>query len=287
MNDGQTVAWRTLYAEAVDRLDPLDGAGDVGARRIVEAATGCDRNEFPRQLDELVSVAAKRRFDSMVRRRMEGEPLQYVVGSWAFRHLDLAVDRRVLIPRPETEIVAELAVAELRSREGPTRAVDLGTGSGAIALSLADECPATEVWATDVSAEALTVARGNLAGLGRAATRVTMTRGDWFEALDESWRDTIDVIVSNPPYVAEGDHLPAVVADWEPRGALVSGPSGLEAIEQVVEPAPMWLRDGGAIVVEIAPHQREAVLAFARSCGFADAEVHEDLSGRARVLVAR
>ncbi len=143
--------------------------------------------------------------DEMVARRAKGEPLQYVLGRWGFRTLDLMVDRRVLIPRPETEVVAGLAIDAL-----PTSGVlvDLGTGSGAIALSAAAErWPDVEVWATDASAEALAVARANLAGLGRRGAVVRLVEGDWFVALPHELRGHVDVLVSNPPYVAATDPL--------------------------------------------------------------------------------
>ena len=164
--DGLT--WRTLYREAGERL-----GSDIDARRIVERASGNAGAAFHTGLDEHVSVRALAFFDGMVERRAAGEPLQYVLGVWGFRLLDLYVDRRVLIPRPETEVVVEVGLEELRAlRPRHPVVVDLGTGSGAIALSFAKEAEGVEVWGTDRSADALAVARANLAGLGRAATRV-------------------------------------------------------------------------------------------------------------------
>ena len=224
-------------AEARAKL-PGDEAWFVG-----EEASGWDRAELVRRLDE---VAPDRLVDyarSMVDRRAGGEPLQYVLGRWGFRGLDLLVDRRVLIPRPETETVVDVALAELRRlftvagerAAGPPFVVDLGTGSGAIALAVAAEVPDALVWATDVSDDALAVARANLAGSGSAVgPRVRLAAGRWYEALPDALRGRVDLIVSNPPYVAEGEELPAEVADWEPRDALVSGATGLEAIDEVV-----------------------------------------------------
>ena len=139
-----------------------------------------------------------------VARREAGEPLQYVVGSWGFRRLDLAVDRRALIPRPETEVTAEVAIDAARRIAEPI-VVDLGTGSGAIGLSVAWECRHAHVWATDRSSEALEVARANLAGLGRAGARVRLAAGDWFGALPDDLVGRVDVAVSNPPYVRLDD----------------------------------------------------------------------------------
>ena len=276
------VTWRGLYAEAAQRL-----GSDIDARRIVERASGHTGAEFHTGLDEPVSVRALAFFDGMVERRAAGEPLQYVLGVWGFRLLDLYVDQRVLIPRPETEVVVEVGLDELR-RLAPRYpvVVDLGTGSGAIALSFAKEASA-DVWATDRSTDALAVARANLAGLGRAATRVRLVEGWWYEALPAVLRSRISLIVSNPPYVADSDDLPAEVADWEPESALLAGPTGMEQITEVVKEAPVWLDRPGTLVVELAPHQGEQAVQLAYDAGFTEAFVKPDLTGRVRALVAR
>jgi release factor glutamine methyltransferase len=263
------------------------GAGD--ARRIVERASGYGGAELGTHLDEHAPERARLGCAAMVARRRGGEPLQYAIGGWGFRRLDLYLDRRVLIPRPETEQVVEVACAELRRLgTGSDLVVDLGTGSGAIALSIALEVPDAHVWATDVSADALAVARANLAGLaGRAATRVRLLEGSWYGALPESMFGGVRLIVSNPPYVADGEALPPEVSKWEPARALRAGPTGLEAIEVVVASAPEWLARPGALVVEIAPHQADVAVALARAAGFADVDVRPDLTGRARALVGR
>jgi len=197
----------------------------------------------------------------------------------------------VLIPRPETEQVVEHAVAAARSMLETVqmlRVADLGTGSGAIALSLAHELPLgrAEVWATDASDDALAVARANLAGLGRAGASVRMVAGDWFAALPSELRGELDLIVSNPPYVASGDELPDDVATWEPTSALYAGPTGLEAIERIVAEAPAWLALHGVLVLEIGETQGDAVVALALAAGFDDASIHPDLTGRDRILTA-
>jgi release factor glutamine methyltransferase len=155
-----------------------------------------------------------------------------------------------------------------------------------IALSLAVERPRLSVWATDASADALDVARANLAGIGRAAARVRLEHGDWFDALPRELAGTIDVVVANPPYVAADDPLPAEVSDWEPGDALVSGPSGLEAVERILASAPSWLQPSGAIVLEIGDHQDEPARELAAQ-HFASVDVRPDLTGRPRALVAR
>ena len=281
--------WRVFAQEAEARLAAAGvGSPEVSVRRIVERAAGFDGADYALGLSEPATERAMGFFDAMVERRLAGEPLQYVLGEWSFRTLDLMVDRRVLIPRPETEQVVEVALTELDALAVDSPQVaDLGTGSGAIALSVAVERPAARVWAGDVSADALAVARANLAGIGHAGTRVTLVEGSWFDALPRDLRGALDLVVSNPPYVAASDPLPAEVAEWEPAGALVPGPTGLEAVEEIVAGAPVWLRRPGVLVVELAPSQADDAIALARAAGFADALVAPDLTGRPRALVAR
>jgi release factor glutamine methyltransferase len=292
------MSWRMLAAEAQRRLEaagvPDEGSAAVDARRIVERASGFEGAEYVLGLDDAATERGVHHFDAMLERRLTGEPLQYVVGHWGFRTLDLMVDSRVLIPRPETEIVAGLALDELDRRRGQRTgtgrsllAVDLGTGSGAIGLALAAEREWVEVWLTDSSDAALDVARANLTGLGRPGTRVRIVGGDWFAALPVDLLGTVDVVVSNPPYVAVDDVLPPVVRDWEPHGALLAGPRGLDDLEVLVTESPRWLRPGGALVVELDPRQADTVADLARSSGFVDAEIRPDLTGRARAVVAR
>lgn len=277
---------RDVLTEAESRV------GRADARRIVERASGHFGSDLLLELDRAITAREMAYFDSMLERRAAGEPLQYVLGSWGFRTLDLYLDKRVLIPRPETEVVAGFAIDEFdrvvaARGSGRGNVVDLGTGSGAIALSVAVERTNVEVWGTDASADALDVARANLAGLGRPARRVAMVEGDWFAALPEDLRGRIDVVVSNPPYVAADETLPAEVRDWEPSDALVPGPTGLEAYERIVEAAPSWLHEQGALVLEIGATQAASVSSIARSAGFVDVEVQPDLAGRDRVVIAR
>jgi release factor glutamine methyltransferase len=274
-------------------------SAEAEARWLIETASGYEGIEWMAISKRVPHASAQAHLDAMVERRLAGEPLQYALGSWAFRELDLLVDHRVLIPRPETEWVVEVALEEavrvgLRrggraALDAETNAVvaDLGTGSGAIALALAAELPDVMVWATDASPDALSVARANVAGC--AATRVRLAEGSWFAALPETLRGRLALVVANPPYVAasEIESLPPEVARFEPRDALVSGPTGLEAIDEIVAAAPDWLAPAAALVVEIAPHQSEAVVALASDAGFVEPFVRNDLTGRPRVLVAR
>ena len=287
-----TVPWRAFLAEAVDRLAAAGVASpDAEARWLVEEASGHEGADLAAGLDEPATQRGVARFDRRLARREAGEPLQHVLGHWAFRRLDLLVDGRVLVPRPETEVVVEVALAELDAL-GPAggrrrRAVDLGTGSGAIGLSLVAERTGLEVWITDVSPAALDVARANLAGVGRAAARVRVVEGSWYEALPAELLGEIDLVVSNPPYVAPDDELPAEVRDHEPALALFPGPTGYEALHAVVDGAARWLVPGGVVVVELAPGQAAAVVERARSAGLVDVRVEPDLVGRERMVVAR
>ncbi|MHB1988598.1 MAG: HemK/PrmC family methyltransferase [Acidimicrobiales bacterium] len=227
-------------------------------------------------------------------RRASGEPLQHVLGHWGFRGLDVAVDKRALVPRPETEVVAGVAIAELGllqgRRRGPLRAADLGTGSGVIACCLVAELGnKVHVYATDISADALALASENAEQvLGDAASQVELSLGSWFEALSPSLARSLDLVVSNPPYLASSEWpgLEPVVRDHDPYDALVAGPLGTEAIDHLIEESVHWLTPEGSLVVEIAPHQSSAVLARARA-RFASAEVRCDLAERPRVLLAR
>ncbi len=281
--------WRELERQARARL-----GDEQEARWLVQQAAGRTGAPWLADLDDRAPDRCLAYVEQMVGRRAAGEPLQYVLGRWGFRRLDLSIDRRVLIPRPETEQVVEHALAELtRLRLATGRSpcvVDLGTGSGAIALSVAVEVAGAEVWATDASEGALAVARANVAGTGgMAATRIRLAAGSWYDALPPELAGRIDLVVSNPPYLAEaelGDLDPAV-AEWEPTAALIAGPTGLEAIEAVVDGALRWLGRPGAVVVELAPAQADAAVALALTAGFDRAAVRPDLTGRPRALVAR
>ena len=276
----------------------------IEARWIVARAAGLDDGALLARLDDPVSTDAVNLTDEFVRRAHNGEPLQYVLGHWGFRQLEVGVDARALIPRPETEQVVGFALAELEriasdapdapDAPGPLVAADLGTGSGVIALSLAVEGPrALEVWATDQSSDSLELFIENLNVVARnrpdLAGRVHVSWGSWFDALPDVLVGRLHVVVANPPYVSAGEWelLEPVVRDHEPLSALVSGPTGLEDLELLVRSSLPWLAPGGAVVLELAPHQADEVAALARLVGFEDVEVRADLSGRARAVVAR
>jgi release factor glutamine methyltransferase len=212
------------------------------------------------------------------------------MGHWSFRTIELMVDRRVLIPRPETEVVAGRALELARGVAGQRRVVDLGTGSGAIGLSLAAELPlsGTEVWLTDYSSDAVDVARANAVGLGRAATNVRVCHGSWFDALPVDVRGDIDVVVSNPPYIADGDpEVAESVLEYEPLTALFAGDDGLDDVRTIARDARDWLRSGGWLVMEIGYRQGDAVKALLECFGYVDVTIGNDLTGRPRIAEAR
>ena len=242
--------------------------------------------------DEVRSVAL-----TLAARRHEGEPLQYLLGHWPFRELDLEVDDRVLIPRPETEQLVDVLLARWRRhRPGAAGlvAVDLGTGSGAIGLSLAVELGAEatveRVVLTDRSADALEVAARNAERVG--APEVTVAQGEWFAALPDDLRGHIHLLVSNPPYVeATFASAMAVELSFEPPGALFSedapdGTPGFADVAAVIDGARSWMAPGGVLGVEMAEHQVAPAVAMAVACRFEDVEAFEDLAGKPRGIVA-
>lgn len=285
LSDGGTITWRELWQQTADAV------GDrTAARWICERAGAFDGDEFLHALDDAATERMVAHLDAMVARVRAGEPLQYALGRWAFRHLDVMVDRRVLIPRPETEHLVDVAL-DLVDKSSAQRVIaDLGTGSGVIGLSLAAELPlvGTEVWLTDLSTDALDVARANVAGLGRAGANVRVVEGSWFDALPDERRGQFDLLVSNPPYVATDDpELSPDVAEWEPHTALFAGNDGLDAIRTIIAGASQWLRPGGWLVLEIGHTQGDDVVRLLEEAGLRNAEALLDLAGRQRVARAQ
>jgi len=288
-SDG-TVSWRALLDETETLLERsgVPGNPKQEARWLIEEASGAENSNLTSTLDELATVRGVAHLDAMVVRRVDGEPIQYVLGRWGFRTLDLLVDQRVLIPRPETEMVAGLALGELDrlQPDGGGIVLDLGTGSGAIGLSIAAERQVERVVLTDVSRDALAVARANLAGLGIGGRNVEIAEGSWFDAVPENLVGRCDVIVSNPPYIPTSEELPSSVAAWEPESALRSGPNGLDDLGQIVASSGRWLRPGGALVTEMGTGQIAAVVDMAEAVGFST-ETYDDHAGLTRAVVAR
>ena len=285
----QPVTWGHVASEAARRLGETGVAdAQTQARRLVEQASGYEGGEYYVGLTKAATQRQLAHLDNMLARLLAGEPLQYVLGRWRFRGLDLMVSPAVLIPRPETETLAGLAIAELFRRDPPGGVVtDLGTGSGAVGLAVAAECETARVFLTDVSSDALGVARANLAGLGRAAVRVSIGQGSWYDALPQSLVGMVDVVVSNPPYVRDDEALPANVAHWEPALALRGGPDGLDGARHILADASRWLSAGGLVLLELSPDQMDGAAGIAEAQGLTVEAIHADLAGRDRVLQCR
>ena len=283
MPEARGVTIREFWAQTAEVI----GARNE-ARWLCEVATALDGDDFVVALDEPVTERMVAHLDAMVARYRAGEPLQYVLGRWGFRRLDLAIDARVLIPRPETELVAEAAIEIAAALDPPRLVADLGTGSGAIGLSLAAELPlaGTTVWMTDKDEDALAVARSNLAGIGRAARNVRIAAGSWFDALPNGER--FDVIVSNPPYVTREEYqaLDRGVRDFEPRSALDGGPDGLEFYRRIAAEASRFLKPQGMVLVEIGATQGPAVRELFET-HIGPGKTYPDAAGKPRVVTAR
>jgi release factor glutamine methyltransferase len=225
-------------------------------------------------------------FKALLKRRATREPLQHILGTATFRELELAADRRALIPRPETELLVEEVLIWARGRaSGGLMAADIGTGTGAIALSLLREGPFQRVVATDTSTEALDLARKNARALG-LEERVDFREGALFDPLDPGTR--FDALVSNPPYIAEGDRegLDPEVRDWDPPSALFAGPEGLDVLLPLVTGASGFLRPGGLLAVEVGEGQAGRVArTMEETEAFREIRVRPDLAGRERVVL--
>jgi release factor glutamine methyltransferase len=274
---------REALDSAIDALRAVEVEDPrLDAELLLAEATGWSRAALVADPGAEVPSAAGRRFGELVRRRLRREPVAYVLGRKGFRNLALAVDRRVLVPRPETELLVELAL-----EVGPASMLDVGTGSGAIALAVADELPDCAVTATDTSAAALEVARANAERLGLAA-RVRFIEGTLPKG------ETFDLVLANLPYVAEGDwpSLQPEVTQWEPREALLAGPDGLDAYRAFIPgsagPRVRYAgQKSGGLAVEVGEGQAPAVAELFREAGFGEIEVRRDLAGIERVVFGR
>ena len=261
--------------------DALRAAGvespRLDAELLLAEATGKSRASLAAAPETLLDPVATRAYAEFVRRRLRREPVAYITGRKGFRRIEVGVDRRVLIPRPETELLVELAL-ELQ----PASVLDVGTGSGAIALAVADELPQAAVVATDLYPDALDVARENARRLG-LASRVRFVPGSLATG-------AFDLIVANLPYVTEREwrELAPELREWEPRGALTPGPTGLEAIESLLgELSVSPAASARAIGLEVGEGHASIVADLVRRAGFERVEVRTDLAGIERVVVGR
>ncbi|WP_318639524.1 peptide chain release factor N(5)-glutamine methyltransferase [Stenotrophomonas sp. STM01] len=275
-----TVNVAELLREAAGRLSGADARHE--AEQLLLHVLGVERAWLFAHATDAVDPDARQRFELLVTRRAEGHPLAYLVGRRGFWTLDLQVNTATLIPRPETELLVEQALARLPD-DDMVRVADMGTGSGAVALSIASERPLATVMATDVLGPALAVAVKNAQAHG--LENVWFRRGHWFVALGA---DRFDMIVSNPPYIAAGDpHLTQGDLRFEPPPALASGADGLDAIREIVAGAPEHLVPGGWLLLEHGWDQGEAIRALLEQAGFVDAQTVQDLEQRDRVTLGR
>lgn len=260
--------------------------GRLEAELLLAGALGIKRLDLYLQYDRPVAPEELDRFRAGVRRRLKREPVQYILGETRFRGLGLLVDRRVLIPRPETEQLVSAVLGAVAGRVG-LAALDLGTGSGAIALSLASEAGAVfdRIVATDASEAALDAARTNAERLG-LAHRIEFRSGATWAAVTGA--EGFDIIVSNPPYIAdhEAAGLAPEVREWEPAAALFAGPEGTEVLNAIAAGALERLRPGGLLALEVSPAQAGPLVQRLAAAGFAGCEVRRDLAGRDRIVLA-
>jgi len=282
-------------AEAINNAATLlSTAGITNARLDAEVLLSHiilkDRVWLITHRDDVLDDNHQREFADVIQRRTRREPLQHIIGNQEFWGLEFIVSPDVLIPRPETEFIIEAALAIVQDRNTPVRIIDLCTGSGCIAVSLAKELTAARIIATDASEKALAVARENTRRHG-VSEQIRFLPGDLFEPLEElDIRGQIDIIVSNPPYVQAGDlsTLQPEVRDYEPEMALIAGPGGTEIAKRIIQLSPEYLKKNGALIMEMGLGQAEALTRMVEATGaYGDRELLKDLAGIERVIVAR
>ena len=263
------------------------GTPRLDAELLLMETLGWSREDLYRNPEGGLRQAQAERFESLVSRRLRAEPVAYMTGTQEFWSLDFRVTPDVLIPRPETEHLVEVVADFLASRPGPCRVLEIGTGSGAIAVCLARECAEAEIWATDVSAPALDVARDNALRHG-VEGKIRWLRGDLFAPV-HGLTERFDVLVSNPPYVPSGEigGLQRDVRDWEPVLALDGGADGMDFYRRLVREGARHLREGGLLAVEVGAEQGGAVSRlFDAEAGFHRVRVRRDYAGLPRVVTA-
>jgi len=284
----------TLAEAIYNATNRLSAAGITNARLDAEVLLAHiiqrDRVWLITHRDDVLNDKDQRDFDEAIRRRSKREPLQHIIGNQEFWGLEFKVTPDVLIPRPETELIVEAALMLVQDRNQQVRIIDLCTGSGCIAVSLAKELASAHIIATDASERALVVARENARDHG-VADRIRYLEGDLFEPLEElDIRGHIDIMVSNPPYVRTGD-LPTLqpeVRDYEPARALIAGPEGTEMAMRIIQNASEYLKKNGALIVEMGLGQAEALTRMVEATGAYDrSSILKDLAGIDRVIVAR
>jgi release factor glutamine methyltransferase len=258
----------------------------LDAEVLLSFCLGCERLEFYKNSNRLINEKEQTAFQNLVARRLKWEPVAYITGRKEFWSFVLEVNRDVLIPRPDTEVLVEETIniiTTINSKD--IKILDIGTGSGAIALALAKEIPGAKITATDISSAALKVAKKNARNLGLDSL-IDFRQGNLFEPVDGFF----DIIVSNPPYIAEEEYrnLPRGVKDYEPREALLAGVQGTEFYEKIINQAPDHLQSGGWLLLEIGETQAEDIRKIAETAGkYKDISIRNDYAGRPRVIKAR
>ncbi len=275
----------SALAHGTATLNTVSDTPRRDASLLLARCAGLDQAALIAHSDRPLDPIQHSRFTAAIARAAHGEPIAYLLGSQPFWTLDLEVNGHTLIPRPDTETLVEQALKRLPT-ESPTRVLDLGTGSGAVAIAIASERPHCCVTATDISADALAVARRNAT---RAGVTIDFLESDWFSNLPNTEIHTngatpFELIVSNPPYIAEGDpHLDAPALRHEPQRALVSGPDGLDAVRILIAQASGWLAPAGWLLLEHGYDQAEAVAGLMATHHYRGIETTHDLGGNPRV----
>lgn len=281
---GRLLEWTTGYLR-----DQQSDSPRLDAELLLAQALGCQRIELYTSFESVPAEGQRDQFRDLVRRRAAGTPVAYLLGHREFYSLDFRVTPDVLIPRPETEflVIATLDLLRAEQRDGPPSIVDVGTGSGIVAISLAKNCPEAAITAIDISPQALEVAKGN-AETHEVHDQIRFQEGDLLAPLEDS--PSLDFVVSNPPYVSTSEmaELPRDVADFEPHLALDAGPHGTEVIERLIPQAAAKLRSGGYLLIEISPMIESNVRALIeQEAAFEPMPTTKDLAGLARIVVAR
>jgi len=278
---------RDILNESTKALEAADiPSARLDAEVLLSFCLGCDRLEFYKNPVMTISETQLTAFRNIIARRLQWEPVAYITGRKEFWSFTLEVNNSVLIPRPDTEIIIEEALDVYRNFTSlPVRILDIGTGSGAIAIALAKEIPGAKVVATDISIAALNLAQKNAATLG-LKEKIDFRQGNLFEPVDGFF----NIIVSNPPYIAANDYeeLPASVKAFEPREALFAGESGLEFYEKLIYQADGYLQKNGWLLLEIGAKQEAGIRGIIEGSGFYDRiEMRKDYAGLPRVIKAR
>jgi release factor glutamine methyltransferase len=276
----------TLAAElsfGSHRLRETSDTAGLDAEVLLMHVLSCDRAHLRAWPEKPLTPAQASDYEALIERRLEGWPIAYLTGEREFWSRSFKVAPGVLIPRPETELLIELTLAAIPADQ-PAALLDLGTGTGIIAITLAVERPRAQVMAVDISAEALAIARTNAERLG--ARNLRLLQGDWLTPLPPDER--YDLIVSNPPYIADIDpHLQQGDLRYEPPQALACGRDGLSALHRIIEQARSFLKPGGALLLEHGYDQADAVAALLREHGYGKIDHHGDLQGHRRAAMAR